>query len=144
MPSFVDEHRSWFLVLGGLGALLSVASLLALPWVVGQLPADYFVGRKRPHWHKRSWGVLAVRNVVGTIVVLAGIAMLVLPGQGLLTILAGLVIMEFPGKRRLERALVSRPRVLGALNWLRRRAGVEALLPPPMTPRRSDPGLNSP
>ena len=30
MLSFVDEHRSWFLVLGGLGALLSVASLLAL------------------------------------------------------------------------------------------------------------------
>lgn len=130
MPSFVDEHRSWFLILGVLGTLLSVASLLALPWAVRQLPADYFIGRRRPHWRMRGWGVLIARNVGGTLVVLAGIAMLVLPGQGLLTIFAGLIIMEFPGKRRLERALVSRPRVLGALNWLRRRAGVGPLLPP--------------
>ena len=54
---------------------------------------------------------------------LLGIAMLVLPGQGVLTILAALVLLDFPGKRRLERRLLLRPRLLGALNSLRARAG---------------------
>lgn len=130
MPGFLEQHQEWLLTLGVVGTLLSVASLLALPWAVRQLPADYFVGRKRPHWRMRGWGVLLARNVGGFVVVLLGVAMLVLPGQGLLTIFAGLVMMEFPGKRRLEKALVARPRVLGALNWLRRRGGTEPLLPP--------------
>ena len=45
--------------------------------------------------------------------------MLVLPGQGLLTIVVGLVLLDFPGKFRLERWLVSRPRVLALLNRFR-------------------------
>jgi hypothetical protein len=53
----------------------------------------------------------------------AGIAMLVLPGQGLLTILIGFLMLDFPGKYRVEKWLVSRRRLLGAINWLRRRAG---------------------
>jgi len=54
---------------------------------------------------------------------LAGIAMLVLPGQGILAILGGIELMDFPGKYRLERWIVSRPAVLRSVNWLRRRMG---------------------
>ena len=52
-----------------------------------------------------------------------GIAMLVLPGQGLLTIVVGIVLLNFPGKYRLERWLATRSPVWRSLNWLRRRAG---------------------
>jgi len=54
----------------------------------------------------------------------------VTPGQGLLTLLVGLLLMNFPGKYQLERWLVGRPGVLGALNWLRRRGGHEPFEPP--------------
>ncbi len=54
--------------------------------------------------------------------VLAGIAMLVLPGQGVLTIVVGLVLMNFPGKYRLERWMATRRPIWKSLNWLRRKA----------------------
>jgi hypothetical protein len=52
----------------------------------------------------------------------AGIAMLVLPGQGVLTMLLGVMLMNFPGKYELERQIIQQPTILKALNWMRRRA----------------------
>jgi len=46
-----------------------------------------------------------------------------IPGQGVLTILLGIMISDFPGKERLERKIVSYPKVLEALNKLRERFG---------------------
>jgi hypothetical protein len=58
---------------------------------------------------------------------LMGVAMLVLPGQGVLTIITGLLLLDFPGKYRFERWLVRRGPVLRGVNWLRDRAGRQAL-----------------
>jgi hypothetical protein len=41
----------------------------------------------------------------------------------LLTILIGIMLLNFPAKRRLERSIVSRPKMLWAINWLRDRFG---------------------
>lgn len=125
-------------LLGNL-ALLAVGSLVltlgVLPWVVVRLPEDYFQHRTaREAWADvRTPLALAgriLRNVVGLAFVLAGIAMLVLPGQGLLTLLVGLVLVDFPGKFRLERFLVRRGGVLRALNALRARFGTAPLRRP--------------
>jgi len=59
----------------------------------------------------------------------AGIIMLVLPGQGIFTILIGIMLLNFPGKYRLERWIVARRPVLRSINWLRRRAGRAPLVP---------------
>ena len=59
-----------------------------------------------------------------------GLAMLVLPGQGIWSILIGLSLINFPGKYQVERALVSRPTVHRSLNWVRRRAGCPHLRVP--------------
>ena len=67
--------------------------------------------------------LLAFRNVIGIVLILAGIAMLVLPGQGVLTILAGLVLLHFPRKHEVMRWIVSRRAVLASANWVRHRAG---------------------
>ncbi len=106
-----------------------IGSLVAVPWLVVRLPADYFSYAKR---HKIPWAdhhpvvrvtLLTVKNAVGYIFILAGLAMLVLPGQGLLTIVIGIVLLDFPGKYRLERWLIRRRYVLRPINWLRQRAG---------------------
>jgi hypothetical protein len=57
--------------------------------------------------------------VVGLVFLLAGFAMLFLPGQGILTMLIGISLMDFPGKRMLERKLVGRPAVLKTINMMR-------------------------
>jgi hypothetical protein len=64
------------------------------------------------------------------VLVVAGLVMLVVPGQGLLTIVVGLMLLDFPGKYRLERWLATRPKVWQSINWLRRRAGYEELQRP--------------
>ena len=75
--------------------------------------------------------VRLAKNGLGVVLLAAGIAMLVLPGQGLLTLVVALILLDFPGKRRLQRRIVYAPRVLAALNALRRRAGREPLEPEP-------------
>jgi UPF0716 family protein affecting phage T7 exclusion len=75
-----------------------------------------------------------VRNVFGSLLLVVGVLMLVLPGQGLLTILIGLTLLDFPGKRRFVRRLLMRPQVLRVINAIRRRFGVA-----PLQVDRSDP-----
>ena len=71
--------------------------------------------------------MLVAKNAVGILLVVMGIAMLVLPGQGLLSLVLGIMLLNFPGKFRLQRWLVSRRPVLRSINWLRRRANREPL-----------------
>jgi hypothetical protein len=114
-----------------------VASLIGTSWAVRRLPVDYLLGDlERPHRPGSSGLVRLLRNALGLVVFILGALMLVLPGQGLLTILAAISLMDFRGKRRLERRLMSRPRVFALLNRFRLRAGEPRLLSP--GPSRSD------
>jgi Zn-dependent protease with chaperone function len=64
---------------------------------------------------------LVVKNVGGVVFLLAGFAMLFLPGQGLLTMLIGISLMDFPRKRELEAKMVGQPTLLGVINGMRRK-----------------------
>ncbi|MBO0613084.1 hypothetical protein J1836_09105 [Thiothrix fructosivorans] len=111
-----------FIWLGILSAVTFVLSLLLLPWFVSRIPVDYFTRPRDPHaWHIMLQPHTIVRNLLGLPVLLAGVAMLVLPGQGILTILIGLGIMNFPGKFALERWFIERKGVLTAINWIRQK-----------------------
>jgi hypothetical protein len=113
-----------------LGLVSLVVTVLLLPTFIARLPVDYFADdrvaaaapRTLPHIALR-----ALKNTFGAFLVVAGLLMLVLPGQGLLTILVGLVLVEFPGKRRLERAVARRPAVRAFLDAVRLRRGVASL-----------------
>jgi hypothetical protein len=60
--------------------------------VLAQQPADYF----RPV-------IPILENSAGIILIVAGLVMLFVLGQGILTLPAGLILMEFAGKYRCER-----------------------------------------
>ena len=118
-------------LLGLLSVVTFVGSLVAVPWLIGRMRADYFL----THWqvvqarHRRhpalALTVFLARNALGLLLVAAGLAMLFLPGQGLLTVLIGVCVMDFPGKRGLLQRLVRGPKVQGARNWIRRKRGKE-------------------
>jgi hypothetical protein len=105
-----------------------IGTLVAIPAILIRLPADYFQKHHHKPWFAnhhpviRMVGLLA-KNVLGIIFLLAGIAMLVLPGQGLLTIILGILFIDFPGKHRLENKLIQHPKILKAINALRKKAG---------------------
>ncbi len=125
-------------LLGGL-ALLSFAtfvlSLLLLPWLVGRLPADCFLcladsGQCRKKITGTGLALSVLRNLFGALLLVAGILMLFLPGQGLLTILLGLLLLSFPGKGRLLLFATRGPKTRLGLDWLRRKSGREPFLWP--------------
>ena len=127
-----EGHRwvVWAVAAGSLGSLVLSGVLVTV--ILVQLPPDHYSRTRLAPAAIPNTGVvslltsgvvLVVRNVLGWIFVLAGIAMLVLPGQGLLSIVAGLVLIDFPGKRRFEHRLLASHVVRDAMNWLRRRAG---------------------
>jgi hypothetical protein len=109
--------------------VMFVGALVIVPLIVIRLPADYFAGKRREPsaiWGSHPvlrWLFWGTKTALGVVLILAGITMLVLPGQGILTILIGLTLLEFPGKYRLERWIVQRRPLILAINRLRARSG---------------------
>jgi hypothetical protein len=105
-----------------------VGTLIAIPAILIRLPPDYFKNHHHKPWFAnhhpaiRTLGLL-IKNLAGIIFLLAGIAMLFLPGQGLLTMLLGILFIDFPGKHRLEQQLIQHPKVLKAINAFREKSG---------------------
>jgi hypothetical protein len=126
------QHLLWWMGVGS--AFVFVISLLSLPWLVAQIPDDYFVPKKRQptQWKTRQplirLVILIGKNCLGYVLLLGGILMLFLPGQGLLTMITGLLLIDYPGKFRLERRIVNTPAVLKSLNWLRAKANKPPLI----------------
>lgn len=128
----IDETTVWYLA--AFSIVSFIATLLLVPFLVVRIPEDYFAEKKRHRWepwaHEHPlirWSLLIAKNMLGYLFIILGIAMLVLPGQGILTILIGIMFINFPGKYRLERWTVTRPPVLRAINSLRRNAGRQPL-----------------
>ena len=130
------ENKELLVWLSIFSAVTFVGSLLLIPVLCVRMGEDYFM----PHRDQDRtlagrhpvlrWTGLVLKNLLGVLVLAAGIAMIFLPGQGLLTILIGIMMLDFPGKRTLELKLIRLPGVLRAINHLRHRAGHGPLLLP--------------
>ncbi|MDA0373319.1 MAG: hypothetical protein O2865_06010 [Planctomycetota bacterium] len=113
--------------------VMFVGGLLLVPWLIVRMPSDFFLrhDRPKPYRHPVVHALaVAARNLIGWPLLALGIAMLVLPGQGLLTILVAVALVDFPGKRRVELALVRQKHLHRGIDWLRHRAGVPPLVIP--------------
>lgn len=129
------------------GSVLMVAlGALLVPWFVGRMPVDFLARHRKPvrealEGRTSPWTAVRVlgRNCAGVALLVVGVALLVLPGQGLLTIILGLTLVDFPGRQRLLRRIVSSPPVFSALNKLRARMGRPPLEHDPDTDDPSDP-----
>jgi hypothetical protein len=112
--------------LGVASVVMFVGTLIAVPIFFVRVPSDYFSRPRSAH----SLPIRIVRTVVGLALVVIGIAMLVLPGQGVLTILVGLSILDLPVKDRIILRLLRNPKVHRAIDDLRRKHGKEPLVVP--------------
>ena len=129
MLPWIEAHS--ILLLSGLGVLglaTFVGSLIALPILIARLPVDHFISdrtRVRP-WRSlhpvRSTVLVCLRNLLGMILIVGGVLMLVLPGQGILTIVIGLLMIDAPKKRAFQAWLLAWKPVNRGINWMRRKA----------------------
>ena len=116
-----------------LSIVFFVGSLIAIPFILVRLPADFFDIRVPRPWMEDHHPVLRVlghlvKNMVGAIFLFAGFLMLFLPGQGILTMLIGISMLDFPGKRKVEAKLIGQPTVLQAINGMREKFGKPPLI----------------
>ena len=137
LPEWLSDYETALWWLGALSVVCFIGTLIAIPMLVARIPVDYFTRHREPPgpiWRSVSnLPSVVARNTLGVILILAGIAMLVLPGQGVLTILLGLMLMNFPGKHNLERQIIEQPTVLRAINWMRAKSNT-----PPLISHQSD------
>ncbi|MCP4746589.1 MAG: hypothetical protein GY874_10695 [Desulfobacteraceae bacterium] len=124
------EH--WFEVneyliqwLGIISVIMFIGTLIVVPLLIVKLPQDFLELKK--HTTSHSWlklgyvPYLILKNLLGVILVIAGIAMLVLPGQGILTIIIGLTLVNFPGKHKLICGILIQKKIRRSINNLRSR-----------------------
>ncbi len=123
----MENHRPLFLWMAAGSVLVFLASIILIPWLVVRLPQDFFLSDERAipylttgHPVFRVF-LIALKNVTGVTFILAGIIMLFIPGQGILTIIVGVMLSSFPGKQKLVYWFASRDRIFRSLNALRRR-----------------------
>jgi hypothetical protein len=119
--------------LTALSFVFFIGTLIAIPFILVRLPADYFDVRVPRPWMQDRHPILRVvghviKNVAGAVFLFAGFLMLFLPGQGVLTMLIGISMLDFPGKRKIEAKLIGQPTVLSVINSMRKKRGKPPLV----------------
>ena len=128
-PLFQISYTTLLEWLGLLSAATFLISLLLIPFLVSRASVDYFLIHATivEQRHKRHPAIAllikVIRNSLGYFLCFAGLIMLFLPGQGVLTILIGISLLDIPFRHKAMNALIHRPALQHALNWIRRKTG---------------------
>jgi hypothetical protein len=118
------QIKTYWMLFLILSIVTIIASLASVSILLISLPSDYFSRKKRGSRIRNPILRLLLRllkNVCGIVFLIGGFIMLFTPGPGILSVLVGIILCDFPGKRRVERKIVARPRVLSMINRIRAR-----------------------
>ncbi len=123
---FITNYKKFIFWLGSISAVIFVFSLLSIKWLVALIPSDYFIKKEDSKFKKKYpflWFLsLIIKNIFGYSLIIGGIFMLILPGQGVFTIMIGLMLSNYPGKYAIEKKFIAIPSVLKGINWLRKKS----------------------
>ena len=133
--SWSSMNSDLLFLLGSLSIFILIISVFMMVLIISFLPEDYFKSENRnlissvqnSRYPLLKLLVLITKNFFGVLLLLSGILMLVLPGQGILTIITGLVLMDYPGKYKFERKLLRQKGVINSINWIRSRLSKPSL-----------------
>ena len=133
--SWSSMNSDLLFLLGSLSIFILIISVFMMVLIISFLPEDYFKSENRnlissvqnSRYPLLKLLLLITKNFFGVLLLLSGILMLVLPGQGILTIITGLVFMDYPGKYKFERKLLRQKGVINSINWIRSRLSKPSL-----------------
>ena len=128
----IDDYKSIIFWLGLLSFLIFIFSLVTIKWLVALIPSDYFLSKKDSKFKSKYpfiWLIsMIIKNIIGYVLIIGGMLMLLLPGQGLFTIFIGLMMSNYPGKYYIEKKIIAIPSVLKTINWLRKQSNKEPII----------------
>ena len=127
--SWSSMNSDLLFLLGSSSIFILIISVFMMVLIISFLPEDYFKSENRnlissvqnSRYPLLKLLVLITKNFFGVLLLLSGILMLILPGQGILTIITGLVFIDYPGKYKFERKLLRQKGVINSINWIRSR-----------------------
>lgn len=128
----IDQISTSLQVLATISMLTFVISIICIPLLVARLPRNYF---QLPKHNIRGDNrrltpsyifILLLRNIAGAFLFLAGIAMLFLPGQGVITIIIAFAMMTLPYKKVVLHKLTRHDSVQKSLDWIRKKMKKES------------------
>lgn len=126
IKTLLDNYYDFFFWLGVVSSIIFLISLLSIRWLVCMIPSDYFIKKEQSKFKSNypvAWIISSIiKNIFGYVLIFGGILMLVLPGQGLITIFIGLMLSSYPGKYKIEKKIISIPRIFKTINWLRKKS----------------------
>ena len=133
--SWSSMNSDLIFLLGSLSIFILIISVFMMVLIISFLPEDYFKSENRnlissvqnSRYPLLKLLGLITKNFFGVLLLLSGILMLVLPGQGILTIITGLVFIDYPGKYKFERKLLRQKGVINSINWIRSRLSKPSL-----------------
>ena len=135
MQKYLSENIvDIFFILGISSIAILVISALSIGYFIKKIPYDYILNDKRGISEYKDknpifWIItLALKNIIGYCLIMGGILMLVLPGQGLLTILVGLMLSDYPGKFKLEKRIIKTNLILKTINWYRNKSNIPPII----------------
>ena len=135
MHKYLSENLvDIFFILGISSLVILVISAISIGFIIRKIPHDYFLNEKRGMSQYKNKNpffwliVLTLKNIIGYCLILGGILMLVLPGQGLLTILVGLILSDYPGKFKLEKRIIKTNLILKTINWYRNKSNIPPII----------------
>lgn len=119
--SFITDEKV-IIILTLVSVISLVLSIFIIPYVIINIPEDYFVYRKRV----RRKGIVffithMIKNIFGLLLILMGLIMIFTPGQGLLSLLIGFIMLDFPGKYKLEKKLIKNNKIYNLINRIRKK-----------------------
>ncbi|MBU2924791.1 PGPGW domain-containing protein [Colwellia sp. 1_MG-2023] len=112
----------------------SIAYFMAITYIITQMDSQYFIRKEFPNdiANKKkqltsmsrsiTYVISLAKVMIGIVLIVSGLVMLVLPGQGIITLLIGLSLVPLPGKNKIEKNLLARKSVQHSLNWIRVKA----------------------
>ncbi len=124
--------------IGAISFIMFVGSLGVVWSIIVLLPQDYLVSehsviRRRLAGHPVLRATLVVaKNILGLLLIAAGLVMLITPGQGVLFLLIGVSMLDMPGKQHAINRILSKYHVIQPINRIRARAHRPPLEIPPI------------
>ncbi len=121
----VIDYQDYFIWMGIVSTVVFVVSLALMPYLLGLIDENYFVGLGKHQLKVKNFThllIVIIKSLLGFILLVVGVIMLITPGQGLISILLGLFLVEFPNKYKWELKLIHHNPTFKMLNWLRAKA----------------------
>lgn len=130
----INRYENIFWLMSLISVFTFIGTLIAVPVLMIRLPVDYLITEDKSNNRNRhpvlQFVILVFKNVVGLLLILVGIALLVLPGEGVITILIGLAMMSIPQKAATIKKFIHRKKILRKINWIRAKMNKPALQTP--------------